>query len=128
MAERRQPVGSSNQDMELERDPALPAMPVGERLIEPLTRRELEILGLVCDGYSNQEISDRTDISVPTVKYHLLNIFGKLSVRRRTQAVAVAVHLRLVRPGWLLGAGVEVGGQERGGHRTWTAPPTTVLM
>ncbi|GAC1619636.1 MAG: hypothetical protein NVS9B10_00550 [Nevskia sp.] len=73
------------------------------RLIEPLTPRELEILGLVCDGYSNREISAQVRICLPTVKYHLLNLFGKLGVRRRTQAVAVALHLRLVAPGWLHG-------------------------
>lgn len=71
------------------------------RLIEPLTARELEILTLVCDGYSNQEISTRLSICLPTVKYHVTNIFGKLAVRRRTQAVALAVHLQLVRPDWM---------------------------
>lgn len=120
---------NSERDVELETGPALPILPARERLIEPLTRRELQILGLVCDGYSNQEISDRTDISVPTVKYHLLNIFGKLGVRRRTQAVAVAVHLRLVRPGWLLGAGVELGGHVRTGRRrARRAPLLAALM
>ena len=66
---------------------------------------------------------------MPTVKYHLLNIFGKLGVRRRTQAVAVAVHLRLVRPGWLLGADVEVGGHVRTGlRRARGAALATALM
>lgn len=72
-----------------------------ERLIEPLTPRELQILGLVCDGHSNQEISALVQIRLQTVKYHVMNVFGKLCVRRRTQAVAVAVHLQLVKPGWL---------------------------
>lgn len=70
-------------------------------LIEQLTPRELEILGLVCDGHSNDEISILLDIRLPTVKYHVNNVFGKLSVRRRTQAVAVAVYLQLVKPSWL---------------------------
>jgi len=72
-----------------------------QRLIEKLTPRELEILGLVCDGHSNEEISMMFDISLSTVKYHVNNIFGKLCVSRRTQAVAVAVHLQLVKPSWL---------------------------
>lgn len=72
-----------------------------QKLIEKLTPRELEILGLVCDGHSNDEISMLFDIRLSTVKYHVNNIFGKLCVSRRTQAVAVAVHLRLVKPGWL---------------------------
>lgn len=65
------------------------------RLIEPLTARELQILGLVCEGYSNQEISTLVRICLQIVKYHVTNIFGKLCVRRRTQAVAIAVHLLL---------------------------------
>lgn len=70
-------------------------------LIEPLTERELEILGELCEGASNSEISARIGVSLPTVKYHLYQIFGKLGVLRRTQAVAVAIHLRLVSPAWL---------------------------
>ncbi len=71
------------------------------RLIEPLTTRELEILRLVCDGHSNQEISARLGICLPTVKYHVTNVFAKLGVCRRTQAVALAVYLQLVRPDWM---------------------------
>ncbi|MBA4286072.1 MAG: hypothetical protein C0434_11135 [Xanthomonadaceae bacterium] len=71
------------------------------RLIEPLTARELQILGLVCDGWSNREICARLGITLPTVKFHVTHVFGKLGVRRRTQAVALAVHLQLVRPEWM---------------------------
>ena len=74
---------------------------VSLRLIEQLTPRELEILGLLCDGHSNDEISIQLDIRLPTVKYHVNHIFEKLHVRRRTQAVAVAVYLQLVKPNWL---------------------------
>ena len=85
-----------------------------ERLREPLTARELQVLALVCDGYSNGEISQRIGVTPTTVKYHLLNIYGKLGVRRRTQAVAVAVHLRLTQPTWLLSGGVlPFGGHAR---------------
>lgn len=70
-------------------------------LIEPLTGRELEILALVCDGWSNLEICERLGIGLPTVKYHVANVFGKLGVRRRTQAVALAVYLQLVWPAWM---------------------------
>ena len=80
----------------------LPPLPVARpRLIEPLTARELEILALVCDGASNQEICTRLGIGLPTVKFHVTNVFAKLGVRRRTQAVALAVHLQLVRPDWI---------------------------
>ncbi|MCX7070896.1 MAG: response regulator transcription factor [Gammaproteobacteria bacterium] len=72
-----------------------------QRLIEPLTPRELEVLDLVCDGDSNLDISARLGISLSTVKYHVLQIYGKLGVARRTQAVAIGVHLKLVQPAWL---------------------------
>jgi LuxR family maltose regulon positive regulatory protein len=65
-------------------------------LIEPLSERELEILGLIAAGMSNQQIADELIISVGTVKWHLNNIYGKLGVRRRTQAVAHARALRLL--------------------------------
>ena len=91
---------------------------MSEQLREPLTARELEVLALVCDGYSNGEISQRIRVTPPTVKYHLLNIFGKLGVRRRTQAVAAAIHLRLAQPSWL-NAG---GALPFGGHARTRAP------
>lgn len=71
------------------------------RLIEPLTPRELEVLDLVCDGDSNLEISERLGIGLSTVKYHVFQIYGKLGVARRTQAVAIGIHLKLVQPAWL---------------------------
>lgn len=72
-----------------------------EPLIEPLTRRETEVLELICDGRSNEQIAQRLDIGLATVKYHVNQIFGKLGAVRRTQAVAIAVHLHLVAPPWL---------------------------
>ncbi len=59
-------------------------------LINPLTRRELEVLGLVASGMSNREIAEKLVVSLGTVKKHLNNIFSKLYVESRTQAVAVA--------------------------------------
>jgi len=57
-------------------------------LAEPLTARELEILRLVAEGLRNQEIADRLVISLATVKRHIANIYGKLGVDHRTEAVA----------------------------------------
>jgi LuxR family transcriptional regulator, maltose regulon positive regulatory protein len=65
-------------------------------LIEPLSDRELEVLRLVAAGRSNQEIARELIISVGTVKKHLNNIFGKLNVSSRTQAVALARELNLL--------------------------------
>ena len=59
-------------------------------LLEPLTRRELEIMRLICNGYSNQEIAAELVVTINTVKKHTSNIYGKLGVRSRTQAIARA--------------------------------------
>jgi LuxR family maltose regulon positive regulatory protein len=65
-------------------------------LAEPLSERELETLALVAEGLSNREVAERLVISVYTVKKHMENIFGKLNVRSRTQAVARARELGLL--------------------------------
>jgi LuxR family maltose regulon positive regulatory protein len=65
-------------------------------LIEPLSERELEVLRWVAAGYSNQKIAQELVIAVSTVKKHIYNIFGKLEVGSRTQAVARAKELELL--------------------------------
>jgi LuxR family maltose regulon positive regulatory protein len=72
--------------------PAVPDQP----LIEPLSRRELEILQLVAQGLSNQEISERLFLALDTVKGHTRRIYSKLQVQRRTEAVAKAISLRML--------------------------------
>jgi LuxR family maltose regulon positive regulatory protein len=59
-------------------------------LIDPLSERELEVLRLIGAGYSNSEIAAQLFLSLNTVKKHTSNIFGKLGVESRTQAVAAA--------------------------------------
>ena len=61
-----------------------------------LTARELEVLQLMATGSSNQEIADKLFISLPTVKSHSSSLFGKLEVRRRTEAVHKAKSLGLI--------------------------------
>ncbi|MBN2149664.1 MAG: hypothetical protein JW726_19910 [Anaerolineales bacterium] len=68
-------------------------------LIEPLSERELQVLRLIADGLSNNEIAGRLYITLSTVKGHASNIFGKLGVKNRTQAVAQARSLGLLPPG-----------------------------
>jgi LuxR family maltose regulon positive regulatory protein len=65
-------------------------------LIEPLSGRELEVLRLVAEGKSNQQIANALVIATGTVKKHLNNIFGKLGVQSRTHCVARARELRLL--------------------------------
>ena len=67
-------------------------------LVEPLTRRELEILALLREHLSNREIADRLCISEVTVKRHTLNIYGKLGVNKRWAAVTKAETLKLLAP------------------------------
>ncbi|GIO15937.1 transcriptional regulatory protein LiaR [Cohnella xylanilytica] len=57
---------------------------------EELTEREMEVLQLLAQGKSNQEIADELFIGIKTVKYHMTNLFGKLGVEDRTQAAIYA--------------------------------------
>ena len=65
-------------------------------LIEPLSRREFEVLRLIAEGLPNAEIAHKLFISVATVKVHAGNIFGKLGVSNRTEAVIQAQKLNLL--------------------------------
>jgi LuxR family transcriptional regulator, maltose regulon positive regulatory protein len=64
-------------------------------LIDPLTIREIEVLRLIEAGCSNQDIAGKLVISIPTVKRHISNIYAKLGVESRTQAVAIGKELKL---------------------------------
>lgn len=61
----------------------------------PLTEREVEVLALLCEGKSNKEIAKCLILSARTVQVHLSNIYGKLGVSTRTEALIVAAHLGL---------------------------------
>jgi len=68
----------------------------GSLLVESLSERELEVLRLVADGLSNRAIAEQLFITVGTAKTHTINIYRKLDVRSRTQAVARATELGLL--------------------------------
>lgn len=75
------------------------ALMAGDRAPAPgsdLTQRERELLGLMARGLSNQEISNRLGIAMPTVKFHVTNILAKLHADNRTEAVLTALKHRLV--------------------------------
>jgi len=61
-----------------------------------ISKRELEILNLMAQGHSNQEIAAKLFVSLSTVKTHIQNLFEKLEVKRRTQAVEKAKRLNLI--------------------------------
>jgi len=64
--------------------------------IEPFSHREIEILGLISDGLSNHEISQKLLLSPETIKWYNKQIFSKLGARSRTQAVRIAVEFGLL--------------------------------
>ena len=75
----------------------VPIEPIApSQLIEPLTTRELQVLQLIADGATNQEIANELVLAVNTVKKHISNIYGKLSADNRVQAVAHARNLGLL--------------------------------
>ena len=61
-----------------------------------ISSREMEVLQLMANGLSNQEIADRLFVSLHTIKTHSSNLFEKLDVKRRTQAVEKARQLHLI--------------------------------
>ena len=76
---------------------ASPAVPSGQ-LPEPgLSNREMEVLLLISKGLSNQEIADALFVSTNTVKTHIVRLYVKLDVNRRTQAIQRARTLGLIR-------------------------------
>jgi len=65
-------------------------------LVEQLSDRELEVLRLIAAGLSNKKITEELFISLSTVKTHLRNIYGKLNVHSRTEAIVKAKELELL--------------------------------
>jgi LuxR family maltose regulon positive regulatory protein len=75
---------------------AAPSSPSTSGLVETLTRRETEVLQLLGKGYSNQQIAEALVVTLNTVKKHTTNVYGKLGVHSRTQAVVRAQELGLL--------------------------------
>ena len=72
--------------------------PVELPAVEPLTKREREVLSLVAQGMTNPQIAEQLVISTSTVQFHVHNILGKLGVGTRTEAVAMAIQSKLIEP------------------------------
>jgi LuxR family transcriptional regulator, maltose regulon positive regulatory protein len=80
----------------VEPDPHKPVSPAAFPLIEALSRREMETLQLIAEGYSNKEIAQKLCISLRTVKYYSTGLYNKLGVDSRMQAVNRARELGLI--------------------------------
>jgi DNA-binding CsgD family transcriptional regulator len=80
------------------REPPAP-FAINARALESLgiSDREREVLELLAAGSSNKEIAQRLDVSPNTIKTHVANLFEKLAVRRRTEAIARARELGVIR-------------------------------
>jgi ATP/maltotriose-dependent transcriptional regulator MalT len=75
---------------------AVPPLGITQPFIDPLTKRELEVLHLIAAGLSNREIAERLFIGLSTVKKHINRMYSKLGVKRRTQAIIRARELNLL--------------------------------
>jgi NarL family two-component system response regulator YdfI len=69
---------------------------VSPSLVEALTPREIEVLGMMVEGWGNKEISKRLGISEHTVKFHVASIMGKLNASSRTEAVTSGIRHGLI--------------------------------
>ncbi|WP_297007788.1 response regulator transcription factor, partial [uncultured Corynebacterium sp.] len=78
-----------------------PRRPAPDRRLRDLTDREREVVALVGEGLSNEEIAARLVLSPATVKTHVSRAMAKLRVRDRAQLVVVAYETGLVAPGWM---------------------------
>ncbi|PTY07093.1 DNA-binding response regulator [Opitutaceae bacterium EW11] len=76
--------------------PTQVAAKIGERLLARLSPREMEVLKLVAKGLSNKEIAAKLGLVVGTIKIYVANIFNKLGVSDRTQALVVAVKRGII--------------------------------
>jgi len=74
----------------------LPAEPMPQPLVEPLTDRELDVLRLMAQGLKYKEIATTLFVSLNTVRFHVKAIYGKLGTNNRTQAIERARHLRIL--------------------------------
>ena len=69
---------------------------ISPELLERLTERERNLLRYVALGLSNKDLADRLSVSTNTVKWHMRNIFEKLQISNRVQAIALARHLGMI--------------------------------
>ena len=86
----------ATEEQKIEDKSLLSPLPASQPLIDPLSKRELEILILIAAGLKNKEIAAELVISLNTVLYHVKNIYSKLGVNKRALAIAKAKELELI--------------------------------
>lgn len=80
------------QQYQLDRLPTNKPIPALADLVEPLTKREAQVMALVQQGLSNKDIAEQLHISLNTLKVHIRNLYGKMGVENRTQALLKMAH------------------------------------
>jgi LuxR family maltose regulon positive regulatory protein len=83
-------------DPGLKRNTTLTPRMIDSGMVDPLTDREVEVLSMIADGLSNQDIAGRLFLAIGTIKKHINNIYAKLAVNKRTKAVARAKELGII--------------------------------
>jgi LuxR family maltose regulon positive regulatory protein len=78
--------------IQIDKEPIL----ITQMLVEPLSEREIEVLRLMAEGYKYKEIAEKMVVSINTVRFHTRNLYGKLNVNNRTQAIGRAKELNLL--------------------------------
>jgi DNA-binding CsgD family transcriptional regulator len=96
MPENNQHQAAHNHSARLDTSRSEPAHPDNATFVETLSRREIDVLRLMADGRSNQEIAQVLVVALNTVKMHVKHIYRKLGVKKRVQAVAQAQLLGLL--------------------------------
>lgn len=76
---------------------------IGYKPLVLLTPREMQILEMICDGMSNDEIAKQLDIRAQTVKFHLKKVYDVFHANKRHTVIIEAVKTGLVRPNWIPG-------------------------
>ncbi len=92
---------ADDKNLAISENPAQPVRPPSHgnsTLVEPLTRRELEVLAYLQGPLSIKEIAQKLNIASATAKGHTINIYAKLGVNRRREAVTRAEELNIISP------------------------------
>ena len=92
----------------------LPLPQTGEPLLDPLSEREMEVLKALPSNLTTPELAEQLVVSVNTIRTHIKNIYQKLDVHKRSEAVRKARFLKLIYPACLIGCRFTLGDNRSG--------------